>query len=89
VLLGPKANESWKDKPAVFWRHDLKTSPKAEVVAYAGSAPVAATLAVGKGEVAVFAGTVLGEPAAGQTAFWESGSWPELVRRLAAVSRRP
>jgi uncharacterized membrane protein len=89
VLLGPKANESWSDKPAVFWRHDLKTSPKAEVVAYAGSDPVAATLAVGKGEVAVFAGTVLGEPAAGQTAFWESGSWPELVRRLAAVSRRP
>ena len=89
VLLGPKANESWSDKPAVFWRHDLKARPKAEVVAYAGSDPVAATLAVGKGEVAVFAGTVLGEPAAGQTAFWESGSWPELVRRLAAVSRRP
>ncbi|MFM8804534.1 MAG: hypothetical protein ACKOK8_11600, partial [Planctomycetia bacterium] len=82
AVLGPKANEAWSDKPALFWRHDLKPSPKAKVVAFAGNEPVAATLEVGKGEVAVFTGTVLGEPAAGQAAFWESASWPDLLRRL-------
>ncbi len=86
ALLGPTANQSWSDQPAVVWRHDLRASHKAEVVAFAGGDPVAATLAVGKGEVGVFTGTVLGEPAAGQHAFWETDSWADLLRRLVGVS---
>jgi hypothetical protein len=82
MLLGPKAGQPWNDKPALFWRHQVKLKPGAEALAYAGDSPVAARLAVGKGMVCVFAGTVLGDPPAEAKPFWTCASWTELLKQL-------
>ena len=83
LLLGPKPGQPRDDKPALLWRHQMKRKDGAEVLAYAGDAPIAARLAVGKGLVCVFAGTVLGDPPAAVTPFWACASWAELLRQLA------
>jgi hypothetical protein len=82
LLLGSNPEQSWDDRPAIFWRHDLRPQPEARILAYAGGTPVAASISVGKGEVAIFTGSVLGEPAANQVPFWNTQSWSELLRRL-------
>jgi hypothetical protein len=87
VLLGGKSGKPYDDRPALFWLHNVTFLPKAEVMAYAGAEPVAAFQAYGKGRVGVFAGTVLGEPAAGERAFWETESWTKLLNRMVGVER--
>lgn len=70
------------DAPLLFWRHDLVPKPAATVLATAGHSPVAAWTTAGKGRVYAFAGTVLGEPAAGQTPFWTTATWTALLKQM-------
>lgn len=68
--------------PRVFWLHDVKPKPEAQVHLVADGRPLLVSWAVGKGRVVLFAGTVLGDPPAGTPPFWEMDEWP---RTLAAV----
>jgi uncharacterized membrane protein len=82
LLLGTKPGTPYDDKPTLFWRHQLPLKQGAEVLAYAGDTPVAASSNSGKGSVAVFAGTVLGEEKKGELPFWKSKFWPILLNRM-------
>jgi len=59
----------------------------AVVLAYAGAWPILARRDAGRGQVFAFAGTVLGEPAPGQNAFWETESWQALWQTICGISR--
>jgi hypothetical protein len=82
ALLGATAGEPFPDQPALFWQHQLALKPAATALAYAGHTPIAARLRSGKGETVLFAGTVLGEGAPGETPFWQCPSWRTLLTRL-------
>ena len=84
LLLGTKPGKPYDDKPTLFWRHQVPLKQGAEVLAYAGDIPVAASTKSGKGSVAVFAGTVLGEEKNGELPFWKSKFWPILLNRMVA-----
>lgn len=68
----------------VFYRHLVKPRTGAEVALQgAGGEPLLVRQSYGKGRVAVFAGTVLGEAPAGMTPFWETPEWvTELAGQL-------
>jgi len=70
---------NWAAKPCVYWYHHVTPRAGAQVVLTAGTAPLLITGSYGKGKVAVFAGSILGEAAPGQTAFWTWNDWPKLM----------
>jgi len=79
---------------AVFYRHVVQPKPGAEVVLQgAGGEPLLVRHVYGKGRVAVFTGTVLGEAPAGTKAFWETPEWTYnlglVLRWLNGGQRRP
>ncbi len=80
--LGPSAATAYPGAPTLFWTHQVTPRPDAVPLAYADAAPVALKRPFGKGVVYVFTGTVLGEPGAGETPFWECASWKELLKRM-------
>jgi hypothetical protein len=84
LLLGTKQGTPDDEKPSLFWRHQVPLKQGGEVLAYAGDIPVAASTKSGKGSVAVFAGTVLGEEKKGELPFWKSKFWPSLLNRMVA-----
>ncbi|MDD5708277.1 MAG: glutamine amidotransferase [Kiritimatiellae bacterium] len=69
--------------PMVYWIHQLKPKPDATVVLKAGDYPLLITGQFGKGKVAIFAGTPLGEPNEGQTPFWKWEQWPKFLGNVA------
>jgi uncharacterized membrane protein len=84
LLLGTQPGNPYDDKPSLFWRQQVTFKKGAEVLAYAGDIPVAASTKSGKGSVAVFTGTVLGEEQKGELPFWKSKFWPILLNRMVA-----
>ncbi|MCG3147203.1 MAG: hypothetical protein PCFJNLEI_00641 [Verrucomicrobiae bacterium] len=66
-------------QPHVFWRHNIRTKPGATVVLTADEQPLLVTGTFGQGRVAVFAGSVMGDPPAGRLAFWEWSQWPAVL----------
>ena len=66
-------------QPRVFWRHNVTPKPGARVVLTADGQPLLITGTFGKGRVAVFAGSVMGDSAAGQVPFWEWNQWPVVL----------
>ena len=66
-------------QPRVFWRHTVTPKPGARVGLTADGQPLLITGTFGKGRVAVFAGSVMGEPATGQLPFWEWNQWPVVL----------
>ena len=87
LLLPVELNGPWeirKCEPPVklagdgmlFYRHMVKPKKGATVLwKGAKNEPLFVGMPYGKGRVAVFTGTVLGEPAAGQKAFWDTPEW--------------
>ena len=73
-------------EPAMlFYRHMVKPKPGATVLLKGtNNEPLFVGMPYGKGRVAVFTGTVLGEAAAGLRAFWETPAW---TKALAGVMR--
>jgi len=70
---------SLAEKPSVLWMHDVTAKPGAHVLLTAGGKPLLIEGDFGKGRVAVFAGTVLGDPATGQMPFWQWDEWPRVL----------
>jgi len=66
-------------QPRVFWRHNVTPKPGARVVLTADGQTLLITGTFGKGRVAVFAGSVMGDPATGQLPFWEWNQWPAVL----------
>ena len=72
----------WAQQPRVYWHHRVQPRAGATVALTAGDAPLLVLGTCERGRVALFAGTVMGEPAAGQVPLWAWDGWPPL---LAAV----
>ena len=73
------AELNWKAEPRVYWYHHVTPKPDARVLMSAGGKPMMIVGSHGKGRVAVFAGTVMGTPSAGQLPFW---LWPDWAKAL-------
>ncbi|OPZ73960.1 MAG: hypothetical protein BWY79_02187 [Actinobacteria bacterium ADurb.Bin444] len=72
----------------VMYRHLVTPKDGAAVLLKgAGGEPLLVGKGYGKGRVAVFSGTVLGEPPEGNKAFWETAAWQsELAKAIAWVA---
>ena len=81
---------SWAAQPRVFWYHTVTPKAGAKVLLTASGKPLLIAGTYGKGRVAVFAGSVMGDPQAGHLPFWEWDGWPtvlaETLRWLTAES---
>ena len=69
----------WQRGPRLFWYHNVKPKENAKVLLAAGDSPILVAGESGKGRVAVFAGTVMGDPREGQLAFWDWNGWPQIL----------
>jgi hypothetical protein len=66
----------------VLYRHMVKAKPGTTLLLKgAGGEPLLVGQSYGKGRVAVFTGTVLGEAPEGAQPFWETKEWQETVRK--------
>ena len=66
----------------VLYRHLVKAKAgTTTLLKGAGGEPLLVGQSYGKGKVAVFTGTVLGEAPAGSQDFWETKEWQETVRK--------
>ena len=72
----------WKDKPVLLYYQKTAAKPEAEVLLECDGFPMLATWRYGKGRVAVFAGTYLGEPAHNEVLFYQWPGYVELLTRL-------
>ncbi|HEY3418549.1 MAG TPA: glutamine amidotransferase [Armatimonadota bacterium] len=75
ILAGRKL----RDASSCFWRNEVTPKAGAWVELTAGEAPILICGKYGQGKVAVVAGTVCGEPAKGEKAFWDSEDWPQVL----------
>ncbi len=73
---------AWTQSPRVYWHHQLQFKPGAKVLLEADGKPMLIAAAYGQGTVLVFAGSVMGDPPTGQTAFWDWPDWPRLLALL-------
>ncbi|OPZ30362.1 MAG: hypothetical protein BWZ02_00807 [Lentisphaerae bacterium ADurb.BinA184] len=99
VTPGPQAAElgvatPMPDTGRAYWLHEVTAKPEARVFLTSGGRPLLVGGACGRGRVAVFAGSVMGEPVEGQTPFWEAPGWPALLAGTVAwltppSARRP
>lgn len=74
---------SWQKAPVVLFRHMVKPKPGAKVLLSGTKGePLIVGDQFGKGRVVVFTGTVLGEATNGQTAFWDSSAWIDILGKV-------
>jgi len=87
------ASLHWNAGPRVYWYHAVTPKPGAKVLLTAGGKPLLIAGSYGKGHVAVFAGSVMGDPKDGQVPFWAWDGWPavmaETLTWLVEVPERP
>lgn len=88
-LAKPLAGLSWDRSPATFWIHAVEPKPDAHVILEAGGKPLLIYGSMGKGRVALFAGTVLGETQEGKLPFWEWNDWPAALAGALAWVTEP
>jgi len=69
----------WEQEPRNFWHHEFEPKEGAKVVLKAGDRPLLVCGEYGRGRVAVFAGSVMGDPPEGALPFWEWEGWPQLL----------
>ena len=75
----PEQRVANKTLAYLYWRHVVTPKPNAEIQLYAGTEPVLFTSPFQRGRVAVFTGTVLGEPVGTEQPFWKWTGWPLLT----------
>ncbi len=73
------AGVDFAEGPRVYWAHHTKAKRAAATVLTFDGAPALVLGRFGKGRVAAFTGSVLGEATRGQTPFWESRAWRRLL----------
>lgn len=78
-LGGKPAALHWEKAPRVFWYHAVNPKPEARIAVVADGHPLLITGTCGKGRVALFAGSVMGDPPAGTLPFWQWDDWPRLM----------
>lgn len=76
-------------QPRVYWYHNVTPKPGAKTIATAGGHPLLLTGNYGAGRVALFAGTLLGDPPAGQLPFWKWDGWPLLLAEVLTWLKEP
>ena len=64
------------DHACVAYLHDVDLRPAGTVALTAAGRPVLVLSTVGRGRVAAFTGTVMGDPGPGHVGFWDAPSWP-------------
>jgi len=69
----------WNTPTFLYWRHRATLKAGAQTQLFAGDEPLLITGSYGKGRVAVFTGTVLGEPTGKEQPFWQWSGWPLLL----------
>ncbi|OPZ82454.1 MAG: hypothetical protein BWY76_02708 [bacterium ADurb.Bin429] len=69
----------WAGQPAVYWRHMVTPKAGAATSLLAGTEPALVTAMVGKGRVAVFTLTALGDKVGNETPFWQWTGWPTVL----------
>ena len=69
----------WAANPRVFWYNPLNPKADAKVLLTVDGKPLLVTGTYGKGRVAVFGGTVLGDPPAGKLPYWQWDGWPAVL----------
>gem|GEM_PF-3200849 len=69
-------------QPRCLWSHDLAPAARSATLLSAGARPLLVQAPYGKGRVAVFLGTVLGDPPEGEVPFWQWRPWPECLARI-------
>ena len=79
-LAGSLPPGLWKQRPSLYWRHIVQPKPDAQVHVLAGKEPVLLSSTFGKGRVAVFTGTVLGDPPGTSQPFWQWDGWNKLMQ---------
>ena len=73
----------WRQKPRLFYAHvGLQLTESAEVLVEAADQPMFVRHSYGRGRVALFAGTVCGEPGLGELPFWEWDGWPMVLSHI-------
>jgi uncharacterized membrane protein len=95
LALGPDAlagvTANWAAAPRVFWHYPVTPKAGAKVLVTADGHPLLIAGSYGKGRVAVFTGTLMGDPAPGLVPFWVWNGWPlvlaETITWLTAPSR--
>ena len=68
------------ESPMVFWIHEAKPKPGASVLLNAGERPALVTGRYGKGRIAAFLVTPMGEAPEGKKAFWETEDWKQILQ---------
>ena len=63
----------------VYWAHRTRAKPDTTVVLTFDGSPALVLGRFGKGRVAAFTGSVLGEPRPGRVPFWRSEAWGKLL----------
>jgi len=76
------AGLDFKDKPMVYWIHQVEPVEKSKVLLKAGKYPLLITGTYGKGTVIVFTGTPMGIPNKGDLPFWKWSGWPTLIQQI-------
>lgn len=71
----------WDGRPRNFWHHEYLPKKGAKLLLKAGENPLLIVREYGKGRVAVFAGSVMGDPPPGALPFWEWEGWPVVLAR--------
>lgn len=75
----------WLQKPRLLYAHlGLQLKEGAEVLIEAADQPMLVRHSYGKGRVALFAGTVCGEPELGELPFWDWDGWPLVLSHVLA-----
>jgi uncharacterized membrane protein len=69
----------WAQTPALYWRHAVTAKPGAATPLLAGTETALVTSTVGKGRVAVFTLTALGDKIGAETPFWQWEGWPTVL----------
>ena len=78
----PASGLGWEQKPRVYYLHNVRGKPGAEVCMTAGGRPVLVAWKHGRGKVAVLAVTVLGKSTRkGDIEFWNWPYWNLLMER--------
>jgi len=72
---------SWNKRPLIYYYHKVAARPQASILLECEGNPLLVTGYVGKGKVALFMGTYLGEPRRGETFFYRWADYPVLLGR--------
>lgn len=76
---GKYKNLDWKEKPCIYYLHDLPLRDNVGILLEAGDSPLLVSRKYGQGEALVFLGTVCGS---GSNAFWSNPLWTELAEQI-------